>query len=92
MSWFDVDGARTDPTEDGGTPPSRKVLYGMVDDRLRVAHWPPSLVLPGVDRRYMRSKVSSGGRRVSRRAADDHNVVNTISRPGRIVCMSRGKD
>jgi hypothetical protein len=37
MAWFDVDGARARLTYAGGKPPSRKVLYNMVDDGLRVA-------------------------------------------------------
>ena len=37
MAWFDVDGARARLTHDGGTPPSRKVIYAMVKDGLQVA-------------------------------------------------------
>ena len=35
--WFPVDGARKRLTVDGEEPPSRKAIYGMVRDGLRVA-------------------------------------------------------
>jgi hypothetical protein len=37
MRWFDVDGAREHLAYDGGKRPSRKVIYAMVDQGLRVA-------------------------------------------------------
>ena len=37
MNWFDVDGAREHLTRPGAKRPSRKVVYAMVGDGMKVA-------------------------------------------------------